>query len=343
MANKSFYINKDVEPANNNKPRVLTSPSLDALNKHIYPQGSILYCNEDQFYYVYDGNQWDRISGVNNPVDNLLPITANRLPKWTEDYPPGGDYDTPVLQDSALSVDDEGNAILNDTGAVIDAFPWCNGNFMTKGSLITSQCVGLSLDSADSFIFTPILSQIRGSGDPAPLPEGVRSLERYENGSIAIGYASMENTIKTAADPMSINNVAVGPRTLRYADVSATNNVAIGTSCMEGAIGNKIAGSNNTCIGKGVVVASTTSNVVGVGNNVVVTRDDNVVIGAKSGDGGHSAIVTLGSNVCARGDNRLVVGSGISINAVVADMDEKYVGSLNIQIGDKTYRIPLFG
>src|SRR5260221_337346 len=122
----------------------------------------MIYNPADNFVYVSDGATWDKISGVNNPVDNLLPITQNRVPRWAEDFPPGGAYSGVVLQDSALEIDRAGNAILMDAEEDLTTFPWKRGNFLANGSLVSGYCVGRSLDETDPTAFTPVVTQLPG-------------------------------------------------------------------------------------------------------------------------------------------------------------------------------------
>jgi hypothetical protein len=163
MYTTSFHVIKESDQNKGSAPSSLKLPEGDPSNLQIQPKGSMIYSPGDNFVYVSDGTNWDRVSGVNNPVDILLPVTQHRMAKWAEDHPPGGAYPSPVLQDSAFEVDDDGNAILHDIGSHEEStFPWSNGNVMVQGSVVTSNTFGMSLDSIDPTSFIPILTQVKG-------------------------------------------------------------------------------------------------------------------------------------------------------------------------------------
>jgi hypothetical protein len=311
-------------------------PDVTKLYNKPSAPGSIAYNKNDNFLYVSDGKNWDKISGVNNPADNLLPITQHTVPKWTEDYPPGGDYPTPVLQDSSLCIDDDGNAILNDSGNDLVAFPWTNGNMVTKGSMVTSRTFGMAVGT-DVLDFVPVLSQIPGNV-PA---DTMVTKDHYQDGSIAIGFAAMENIINGSALPVSKGNVIIGTRAMQHSDPSASNNVIIGHNSVNTGVETKFQGYDNTIIGANSLTGIETKNSVVVGANSITKQSNNVIVGSKSTDDNHQNVVIVGSNVGALGDNRVVIGSGIKLDLTVPP-SMNVAGYLSVQIGTKTYKLALY-
>lgn len=321
-----------------------------------HPKGELVYNPDDNFVYVSDGTTWDRVNGVNNPVDILLPVTRSKVPRWIEDYPPGMSYLSPVLQDSSLEVDDDGNGILNDTGNQLSSFPWTNGNLLCHGSMVTNYTFGLGLDSADPTSFIPIITPLKGSSSTSNNLENSnipKNKEIYEEGSISIGYGSMENLILKSLNPESSKNTSIGVASMRYATEDAKNNVSIGWKSMEGVNDSGVKGaynvsigtenmktvttaSNNVSIGHYATTGSTNKNMVVIGSESLGMGNGNVILGANSIDNGHDKVIILGSNGEANGNNRIVLGSGIE---VVTSMNGGY--AIQIQIGNETYQIPL--
>lgn len=335
------------------------------------PRGSMIYSPTDGFVYISDGVNWDRISGVNNPVDILLPVTQHRMAKWSEEFPPGAAYTSPVLQDSSFEVDDDGNSILNDTGNTPDTFPWNNANFMTHGSVVTSYTYGTSLDPSDPTSFTPILTQLKGDspgGEGAgrePITPGRRLKERYDDGTVAIGHEALEDIVYSSSDSFSTRNVVVGVKAGKHLSADAMDNVGIGHGALQGFPGISslsVQGLNNVAIGSNAMIRTTTASdcvlvgantstgatsldTVVVGSKAKATANGSIVVGARSNDAGFNGVVILGSGVTAKGDNRLVLGSGIEIIKAVPDMVEPGSSTnqecLTIQIGAHSYLLPL--
>jgi len=346
----SFSFRKD--SIGSNKPNVpFKLPMGNPSDISIQPKGCMIYSQADNFVYISDGVNWDRVSGVNNPIDLLLPVTQHRMPKWSEDYPPGGAYTAPVLEDSSLEVDDDGNATLYDTGNTPSSFPWVNANLMTHGSIVTSYTFGNSLDASDPTIFTPILTQIRSVPPPANnVPtNNVPAREGYDGGSIAIGHSAMNDIVSSGVDSKSSRNVAVGVSAGKHFSTSATDNVCIGWSAWSGLPSAPVTGSGNIFIGsdsssRGGTSGYSNTGSIAIGAFSSVRADDNVVIGYKSNDNGYNNIVSLGSNAVATGNNRLVLGSGIQVKKISSHKIEKDVSEqkyITIQIGKDTYLLPL--
>lgn len=305
----NFFVVKEEPNGKSTAPFKL--PIGDPGNLLIQPKGSMVYSPEDNFVYVSDGVNWDRVSGVNNPVDLLLPITQNRLSKWTEDYPPGGAYTSPVLQDSSLEVDDDGNSILNDTGNTPSSFPWLNGNFMAHGSISTSYSFGISTDSTDSTLFSPILTQIKGEGET-----------KYDQGSISVGSMSMDSIVSIGPDVKSNRNVSLGVSAAQYLSPESADNVFIGWST------SKDVKDLNGC--------------VSIGSNSSVKKDGNVVVGCGSLDSNLESVIVIGSKTQAKESNTLVLGSGIqTIEVSDETMHNKVKKYMKIQIGSDVYLMPL--
>lgn len=301
----------------------------------IQPKGSIIYSPIDNFVYISDGANWDRVSGVNNPVDLSLPITQNRMAKWSDDFPPGGTYTTPVLQDSSLEVDNDGNAILNDTGNTPTSFPWLNGNFAAHGSVSTSYTFGASLDPTDPISFTPILTQLMGETTNSSLdrtvsssieistPRRIKTKEIYDNGSVAIGHSAMEHIVHQGLDIKTSRNVAVGVGSSKHMSPQASDNVSIGWHSLS-------------------FPGVSTKRSVSIGSMANACSNGNVAIGFNSQDNGHANIIALGSDAQATGNNRIVIGSGV--NPVCINNNDVISTSMYIpiQIGNDTYLLPLF-
>ncbi len=365
----SFSIKKDTDADTSRSTVHLRLPVGIPTDVVVQPKGSMIYNPVDQFVYVSDGINWDRLSGVNNPVDNLLPASGHRVTKWVEDFPPGNSYSTPVLQDSSMEIDDDGNATLNDTGNTPDAFPHLGGNLLVHGSLVTSYVIGLSLDPVDPTLFTPILGQTHGiaptivaAGDVG-IGSGTtrdsrdpKARSRYDNGSVAVGHCAMEQIMSSSSDPSSIKNTAMGVKALQHITVEAEDNTAIGWGAMMGESPSSVTGINNVAIGSHSMGAATTAShnvVIGAGTHTLPTingavvigatsvamTSGNVIIGYKSTDNGHGNVIMLGAGVSASGSDRLVLGSGITAKKAHPDNERLY--HITIQIGDETYQLPL--
>lgn len=354
----SFSFRK--APIGTNKPSdPFKLPMGNPSDISIQPKGCMIYSPVDNFVYISDGANWDRVSGVNNPIDLLLPVTQHRMPKWSEDYPPGGAYTAPVLQDSSLEVDDDGNATLYDTGNTPSSFPWTNANLMVHGSIVSSYTFGNSLDATDPTIFTPVLTQIQGIPPSSNVPtsnvpiSNIRSLEihtreGYDGGSIAIGHSAMNDIVSSGIDSKSSRNVAVGVSAGKHFSTSATDNVCIGWSAWSGLPSAPVTGSGNIFIGSDSSSRGGTSGYANTGSIAIgafssARADDNIVIGYKSNDNGYNNIVSLGSNAVATGNNRLVLGSGIQVLEIPSHKIENLPTQtyITIQIGKETYLLPL--
>lgn len=295
----SFFVRKTV-PINSSG-----LPVGDPNKLLSQPKGTMVYSSEDDFVYISDGTSWDRVSGVNNPADLLLPITQNRVAKWTQDYPPGGAYTSPVLQDSSFEVDDDGNAILHDTGNTPSAFPWFNGNLMVQGSLSTSYTFGISTSSTDPMSFSPVLTQTKG--------------DDISEGSVAIGASALEEIVSLGPEINSKRNVAIGVSAGKQLSQEAQDNVFIGSGS-----------SKDTKYAK---------KAVSVGSDSSVMKSGNVVVGYGSSDSNLESVIVLGSEIEAKDRNSLVLGSGIkTIDINVADKETVYI---KVQIGDEIYLMPL--
>ena len=310
-------------------------------------KGSLIYNPDDKFVYVYDGSSWDRVSGVNNPIDNLLQVGQNHVPRWVEDFPPGGAYTTAVLQDSSLEIDNDGNAVLNDMGDAPVAFPWTNGNMVVRGTVVTSRGVGISTNPDDPMAFVPILSQMKGA-----LPTNqIFAQTAYNDGSTAVGYGAMNN-IATAKNPISKGNTAIGTLAAKDISLDATDNTAIGVSSLISVTGNgnvgvgahsfpgMVNGNHNVGVGSETVVQRDVSGATVVGSKSEASRSGNVIIGYSSTDGGHNNVIALGSGCAATGPDRIVLGSGVRVRP--AEADSIYSGYVRVQIGDNEYDMPLF-
>ena len=343
----------------------------------VQPKGSLVYCPTDGFVYVSDGTNWDRVSGVNNAADTMVPITQSRVPRWTEDYPTGnGQYLTgPVLQDSALDIDDSGNALLHDVGDQRQSFPWKNGNLATTGSLVTNYTVGMSLDPEDPLSFTPILTQTAGPREEDYAPD-VSSLagrdageastrkDNYQNGSVVIGHGALDDIIMDSIEPTSTRNVLAGVMAGQHLASSAEDNVVVGAHALRGDSRSLVVGSGNTVVGAdaGAIVSDThnvtaSRNVV-LGKSTKVTHDvdravlvgagarcfhsGNTVVGTDADDGNLPNVIVLGDHAVAKSGNRVVLDSGITVSPVdVSNGTPHVVASITVQIGNDTYLIPL--
>ena len=338
----SFTFRKDT--VGSNKPNIPFKLPIGNPNElTIQPKGSMVYSPIDNFVYISDGLNWDRVSGVNNPVDLLLPVTQHRMAKWSEDYPPGSIYSSPVLQDSSLEIDDDGNAILSDTGNTPSTFPWTNANLMSQGSIVTSYTFGTSLDTSDPTSFIPVLTQLQGvsSSENDQNIGIVKTKDSYNEGSVVIGHAAMDDIISSSADPKSSRNVIVGVNSAKNFSTDATDNVCIGWSSNKGS--GPLSGKGNVSIGSSSSLNSpSTMGCVSIGAFSSASSNNNVVIGYDSSDGSYNNIVSLGSHTTAKGGNRLVLGSGIDVVKISPEKIDNNGGVyITIQVGIHTYMLPL--
>ena len=138
------------------------------------------------------------------------------------------------------------------------------------------------------------------------------------------------------------SNTSVGFKSL-YANSTAENNVAVGTSCCE-----DLTGTGNTAVGREAMLDATSAdyNTVIGGNacgGAVLTGDNNTVVGHAAGaaltDGGYNVCIGKGAgDNITTGNGNTCVGANVEPSA--ADGDNQFVFGDNIAgAGDDTFRV----